>query len=95
MSERAMPRASTGLGAADDEVALRVHLEAQALLEVETEGFVVDGGPVQISEDRWAVYAQSCYDGEVIVGEYPDEREARATLLDLGALEAGDDTPST
>jgi hypothetical protein len=35
---------------------------------------------IQVGESTWAVYGQTAYDGEVILGEYHDLAEACAVL---------------
>lgn len=43
-------------------------------------GFEVDGPVAQVGESTWAIYGHSSYDGEIIVGEYPDADEASEVL---------------
>jgi len=43
-------------------------------------GIEVDGQVIQVAESTWAIYGHASYDGEIIVGEYPDAGEALEVL---------------
>ena len=58
----------------------RVHDDLEALAEVVATGIEVEGQVVQVAESTWAIYGYAIYEGEVIVGEYPDAEEASEVL---------------
>jgi hypothetical protein len=43
-------------------------------------GIEVDGQVIQVAESTWIIYGHASYDGEIIVGEYPDAGEASEVL---------------
>jgi hypothetical protein len=43
-------------------------------------GVEVDGQVLQVAASTWAIYGHTTYDGEIIVGEYPDADEAAEVL---------------
>jgi hypothetical protein len=43
-------------------------------------GIEVDGQVLQVAASTWAIYGHTSYDGEIIVGEYPDADEAAEVL---------------
>ena len=57
-----------------------VREDLAALAEVVATGIEVDGQVVQVAKTTWAIYGHAIYDGEVIVGEYPDAEEASEVL---------------
>ena len=58
----------------------RVREDLAALADVVATGIEVDGQVVQVAASTWAIYGHAIYDGEVIVGEYPDAEEASEVL---------------
>ena len=58
----------------------RVREDLAALADVVATGIEVDGQVVEVAESTWAIYGHAIYDGEVIVGEYPDAEEASEVL---------------
>ena len=43
-------------------------------------GVELSGPVIQVADDAWVVFGTYAYEGEVIVGEYPDPAEAAAVL---------------
>lgn len=58
----------------------RVREDLSELTGLVAIGFEVDGPVAQVAESTWAIYGHSSYDGEIIVGEYPDAGEASEVL---------------
>lgn len=58
----------------------RVREDLAELTDLVANGFEVDGPVAQVGESTWAIYGHSSYDGEIIVGEYPDADEASDVL---------------
>ena len=65
------------LGGTDPE---RVRDDLAALADLVATGIDIDGRVVQVAESTWAIYGHALYEGEVIVGEYPDAGEASEVL---------------
>ncbi len=57
----------------------RVREDLAELADLVATGIEVDG-EVQVAESTWAIYGHSSYDGEIILGEYPDADEAAEVL---------------
>ena len=57
----------------------RVREDLAELADLVATGIEVDG-QVQVAESTWAIYGHSSYDGEIILGEYPDADEAAEVL---------------
>ena len=58
----------------------RVREDVAELAELVAIGIEVDGQVLQVAASTWAIYGHSSYDGEIIVGEYPDAEEAAEVL---------------
>jgi hypothetical protein len=58
----------------------RVREDLAELAELVAIGIEVDGQVFQVAASTWAIYGHSSYDGEIIVGEYPDAEEAAEVL---------------
>ena len=58
----------------------RVREDLDDLADLVVSGIEVDGQVMQVAESTWAIYGHSSYDGEIIVGEYPDAGEASEVL---------------
>lgn len=58
----------------------RVRAALAELAELIATGIEVDGQVLQVAESTWAIYGHASYDGEIIVGEYPDAGEASEVL---------------
>jgi hypothetical protein len=58
----------------------RVREDLAELAELIAIGIEVDGQVLQVAASTWAIYGHSSYDGEIIVGEYPDAGEASEVL---------------
>jgi hypothetical protein len=57
----------------------RVRADLTELSKLVEAGIEVDG-EVQVDVSTWVVYGRTSYDGEIIVGEYHDAREAFEVL---------------
>jgi hypothetical protein len=66
----------------------RVAADVAALWELIAAGVVVDG-QAQVTDSIWVIYGHTSYDGEVLVGEYPDPVEA-SEVLDATRLRGPD-----
>ena len=64
----------------------RVREDLAELADLVATGIEVDG-QVQVAESTWAIYGHSSYDGEIIVGEYPDAEEAAEVLREAPRLD--------
>ena len=58
----------------------RVREDLAELTDLVANGIEVDGQVIQVAESTWAIYGHASYDGEIIVGEYPDAGEASEVL---------------
>jgi hypothetical protein len=58
----------------------RVREDLAELAELVAIGIEVDGQVLQVAASTWAIYGHSSYDGEIIVGEYPNADEAEEVL---------------
>lgn len=65
----------------DDPAMLSARLEADVarLCELVGQGIKIDG-EVRSDDDRWIIFGRTGYDGELILAEYDNEREATAVL---------------
>jgi hypothetical protein len=64
----------------------RVREDVAELAELVAIGIEVDGQVLQVAASTWAIYGHSSYDGEIIVGEYPDADEAAEVLKEAPHL---------
>jgi hypothetical protein len=67
-------------GPPDDADPDRVREDLAELADLVATGIEVDGQVIQVAESTWAIYGHASYDGEIIVGEYPDAAEASEVL---------------
>jgi hypothetical protein len=58
----------------------RVREDLAELADLVAIGIEVDGQVIQVAESTWAIYGHASYDGQIIVGEYPDAGEASEVL---------------
>jgi hypothetical protein len=57
----------------------RVAADVAALSELIAGGAEVDGR-AEIAESTWVIYGHTTYDGEIVLGEYPDPAEAAEVM---------------
>jgi hypothetical protein len=65
----------------------RVREDLAELADLVATGIEVDGQVLQVAASTWAIYGHSSYDGEIIVGEYPDADEAAEVLREAPRLD--------
>lgn len=58
----------------------RVREDLAELDELLAIGIEAEGQVLQVAASTWAIYGHTTYDGEIIVGEYPDADEAAEVL---------------
>jgi hypothetical protein len=58
----------------------RVREDLAELSRLVATGIEVNGQVLQVAASTWAIYGHASYDGEIIVGEYPDPGEASEVL---------------
>ena len=71
----------------------RVREDLAELADLAASGIEVDGQVIQVAESTWAIYGHASYDGEVIVGEYPDAAEASEVLHAAPHRDPDDERP--
>ena len=86
MTPESFPGQPGRSGGADPD---RVREDVAALADLVADGIEVDGQVVRVAESTWAIYGHATYEGEIIVGEYPDAEEA-AEVLDAAPRRAPD-----
>lgn len=70
----------------------RVAADVAALRELIAAGVEVDG-QARVADSIWAIYGHTSYDGELLVGEYPDPAEASEVLDATRRRSPDDDRP--
>jgi len=73
----------------------RVREDLAELADLVATGIEVDGQVLQIADSTWAIYGHASYDGEIIVGEYPDAGEASEVLRAAPHRDPDEDEPAT
>ena len=58
----------------------RVREDLAELDELAAIGIEAEGQVIQVAASTWAIYGHASYDGEILVGEYPDADEAAEVL---------------